>query len=117
ISYSAQSVSGDKLTASRNNNALDALSGNVAGVQITNPSSNLGGSTRILLRGVTSLTGENKPLIVIDGVPMVNNNFNSANAQRGAGGRDFGDTSFDINPDDVESIDVLKGGPAAALYG
>lgn len=117
LGYSAQKVSGADLSSSRVSNPLNALSGNVAGAQITNPSSNLGGSTRILLRGVTSLTGENRPLIVIDGTPMSNQNYNTSDAQRGAGGRDFGDMAFDINPDDIEDINVLKGGPAAALYG
>lgn len=117
LGYAAQKVDGETLTASRVSNPLNALSGNVAGVQITTPSSNLGGSTRITSRGVTSLTGENRPLIVVDGMPMNNSNFNDNNTQRGAGGRDFGDTAFDINPDDIESINVLKGGPAAALYG
>ncbi len=117
IGYSAQQVDGDMLTAARVSNPLNALSGNVAGVQITTPSSNLGGSTRITLRGVTSLTQENRPLIVVDGVPMSNQNYNTTTAQRGAGGRDYGDMAYDMNPDDIESINVLKGGPAAALYG
>lgn len=117
LGYSSQEVDGDILAASRVSNPLNALSGNVAGVQITSPSSNLGGSTRLTIRGVTSLTGENRPLIVVDGVPMNNSNFNDTNTQRGAGGRDYGDMAFDINPDDIESINVLKGGPAAALYG
>lgn len=117
IGYSAQKVDGDMLTASRVSNPLNALSGNVAGVQITSPSSNLGGSTRIVMRGITSLTGENRPLIVIDGIPMNNANYNTTTAQRGAGGRDYGDMAYDVNPDDIESINVLKGGPAAALYG
>lgn len=117
LGYSAQKVDGDLLSASRVSNPLDALSGNVAGVNIVNPSSNLGGSTRITMRGVTSLTQENRPLIVIDGIPMNNSNFNTTTAQRGAGGRDYGDMAYDINPDDIESINVLKGGPAAALYG
>ncbi len=117
LGYSAQKVSGDELSGARVSNPLNALSGNVAGVQITTPSANLGGSTRILLRGVTSLTGENRPLIVVDGTPMSNQNYNSSNTQRGAGGRDYGDMAFDINPDDIEDVSVLKGGPAAALYG
>ncbi len=117
LGYSAQEVGGEQLAASRAANPLNALSGNVAGVSISTPSSSLGGSTRILLRGVTSLTGENRPLIVVDGIPLANNNVNSTNTQRGAGGRDYGDTAFDINPDDIENISVLKGGPAAALYG
>ena len=117
IGYSSQTVDGDMLSASRVSNPLNALSGNVAGVQITTPSSNLGGSTRVILRGITSLTGENRPLIVVDGIPMNNSNYNTTTAQRGAGGRDYGDMAYDINPDDIESLNVLKGGPAAALYG
>jgi len=92
------------------------LSGNVAGLQITSPST-MGGSSRVVLRGIGSITGENKPLIVVDGIPLDNGNYNSSNTQRGAGGRDYGDASADINPDDIESVSVLKGGPAAALYG
>lgn len=117
LGYSAQKVDGSMLTAARVSNPLNALSGNVAGIQVTSPSSNLGGSTRITLRGITSLTGENRPLIVIDGIPMNNANYNTTTAQRGAGGRDYGDMAYDVNPDDIESINVLKGGPAAALYG
>ncbi len=116
LGYASQEVKGDVVQAGRGSNALQSLSGNVAGAQITAPSS-LGGSTRITLRGIGSITGENRPLIVIDGIPLANNNVNDSNTQRGAGGRDYGDGSFDINPDDVESINVLKGGPASALYG
>lgn len=116
LGYASQEVKGDVIQAGRGSNALQSLSGNVAGAQITAPSS-LGGSTRITLRGIGSITGENRPLIVIDGIPLANNNVNDTNTQRGAGGRDYGDGAFDINPDDVESINVLKGGPASALYG
>ncbi|ACU06721.1 putative outer membrane protein, probably involved in nutrient binding [Flavobacteriaceae bacterium 3519-10] len=116
IGYAAQQVSGETLSEAGQSNALSALSGNVAGVQVTSPSS-MGGSTRIVMRGVSSIIGENRPLIVVDGVPLDNSNVNDTNTQRGAGGRDYGDASFDINPDDVESVTVLKGGPAAALYG
>ena len=117
LGYAAQEVSGDVLTAARGSNPLQSLSGNVAGAVVSAPSSSLGGSTRIVLRGIGSLTGENKPLIIVDGIPMNNSNYNSANAERGAGGRDYGDAGFDINPDDIESVNVLKGGPASALYG
>lgn len=116
LGYASQEVKGDVIQAGRGSNALQSLSGNVAGAQITAPSS-LGGSTRITLRGIGSITGENRPLIVIDGIPLANNNVNDTNTERGAGGRDYGDGAFDINPDDVESINVLKGGPASALYG
>lgn len=117
LGYAAQEVKGDVLAAARGGNALQSLSGNVAGAVIGSPSSSLGGSTRIVLRGIGSLTGENRPLIVIDGIPLDNSNFNSVGGQRGGGGRDYGDASFDVNPDDIESINVLKGGPASALYG
>ncbi|GHE32104.1 SusC/RagA family TonB-linked outer membrane protein [Sphingobacterium griseoflavum] len=117
LGYATQEVKGDVLTAARGGNALQSLSGNVAGAVISAPSSSLGGSTRIVLRGIGSLTGENRPLLVVDGIPMDNSNYNSNNAQRGAGGRDYGDAGFDINPDDIESVNVLKGGPASALYG
>ena len=116
LGYSSQEVKGDVVQAGRGSNALQSLSGNVAGAQITAPST-MGGSTRIVLRGIGSITGENRPLIVIDGIPLANNNVNGSNTERGGGGRDYGDGSFDINPDDVESVNVLKGGPASALYG
>ena len=116
LSYAVQEVSGSTLTDGGSNNAVSALSGNVAGLQITAPST-MGGSTRIVLRGIGSTTGENRPLIVIDGIPLDNGNYNSTSTQRGAGGRDYGDASADINPDDIASVTVLKGGPAAALYG
>lgn len=117
LGYAAQEVSGETLSAARGGNALQSLSGNVAGATVSAPSSSLGGSTRVVLRGIGSLTGENRPLIVVDGIPMDNSNYNTANAERGAGGRDYGDAGFDINPDDIESVNVLKGGPASALYG
>lgn len=117
LGYATQEVSGETLTAARGANPLQSLSGNVAGAMISSPSSSLGGSTRIILRGAGSLTGENRPLIVIDGIPMDNSNYNSVNTERGGGGRDYGDAAFDFNPDDIESINVLKGGPASALYG
>lgn len=113
IGYASQKVDGEQLSKAGQQNAVNALSGNVAGVQVTAPSS-MGGSTRVVIRGVGSVTGDNRPLIVIDGIPMDNSNYNSV---RGIGGRDYGDASADINPDDVESVTVLKGGPATALYG
>ena len=117
LGYSTQQVDSEELTKTRNSNALNSLSGKVAGAQISNPSGSLGGSTRILLRGPGSITQENKPLIVVDGIPLDNSNYNTTSTQTGGGGRDYGDAGFDVNPDDVESINVLKGGAASALYG
>ena len=77
LGYATQDVGGDALTETRNANAINSLSGRVAGVQITNASANLGGSSRILIRGAGSITQENKPLFVVDGVPLANDNFNS----------------------------------------
>jgi len=116
LGYAAQEVKGETISDAGQTNAVSALSGNVAGVQVTAPST-MGGSTRITMRGISSISGENRPLIVVDGVPLDNSNVNSTDTQRGAGGRDYGDASFDINPDDIETVTVLKGGPAAALYG
>ncbi|KUJ50804.1 SusC/RagA family TonB-linked outer membrane protein [Chryseobacterium sp. JAH] len=116
LGYASQEIKGDLISDAGQTNAVSALSGNVAGVQVTAPSS-MGGSTRITMRGISSVTGENRPLIIVDGVPLDNSNVNSIDTQRGAGGRDYGDASFDINPDDIETVTVLKGGPAAALYG
>jgi TonB-linked SusC/RagA family outer membrane protein len=116
LGYAAQTITGDNISDAGQSNAVSALSGNVAGVQVTATSS-IGGSTRITMRGISSIIGENRPLIVVDGVPLDNTNVNNTDTQRGAGGRDYGDASFDISPDDIESVTVLKGGPAAALYG
>lgn len=116
LGYQAQEVSGTLLTDSRQTNAVSALSGNVAGVQVIAPSS-MGGSTKISIRGINSVVGNNKPLIVIDGIPLDNSNYNGTTTANGGGGRDYGDASADINPDDIESVTVLKGGPASALYG
>ncbi|WP_159473812.1 SusC/RagA family TonB-linked outer membrane protein [Chryseobacterium sp. 18068] len=116
LGYASQEIKGDIISDAGQTNAVSALSGNVAGVQVTAPST-MGGSTRITMRGISSITGENRPLIIVDGVPLDNSNVNDIDTQRGAGGRDYGDASFDINPDDIESVTVLKGGPAAALYG
>lgn len=112
LGYATQKVDGNQLSNAGQQNAINALSGNVAGVQVTAPSS-MGGSTRVVIRGVGSVTGDNRPLIVIDGIPMNNSNYNTSST----GGRDYGDASADINPDDIESVTVLKGGPATALYG
>ncbi len=116
LGYATQEVSGDQLDKAREVNIVNSLQGKIAGVQITG-SSNLGGSSRITIRGANSLTGNNQPLFVVDGVPVDNSNFTTTNQARGAGGYDYGNAIQDINPDDIESINVLKGPTAAALYG
>ncbi|MGJ8736538.1 SusC/RagA family TonB-linked outer membrane protein [Zobellia laminariae] len=116
LSYSAPKVSSEDLSTAQNNNAISALSGKVAGLKVNSPSGNLGGSQRILIRGANSVTGENQPLFVIDGIPMDNSGFNTTDAQRGGGGVDYGSTINDIDPNSIASVTVLKGA-AAALYG
>jgi TonB-linked SusC/RagA family outer membrane protein len=115
LGYSTQKVGGDNLGA-KQNNFVDGLSGKVSGIQIKR-STNLGGSTNVIIRGITSLTGNNQALFVIDGVPIDNSNTNSSGQQTSRGGYDFGNAASDINPDDIESVNVLKGAAASALYG
>lgn len=100
----------------RSPNLISDLSGKVAGVNITSASSQ-GGSARIVIRGATSIGGNNQPLFIVDGVPIDNSNYANTTQQTGGGGFDYGNTAQDINPDDIASISVLKGPNAAALYG
>lgn len=116
LPYAAQQVKGDELTRVRTGNAFSALSGRVAGLQITQGNA-IGGSTNVVIRGNKSLTGNNQALFVVDGVPVDNTNKNTANQQTGRGGYDYGNAAADINPDDIESMTVLKGAAATALYG
>ncbi|MCP4437449.1 MAG: SusC/RagA family TonB-linked outer membrane protein [Aureispira sp.] len=117
LGYAVQKVDGDALNEAKEVNVVNSLQGKIAGVQITGASGNMGGSSRILIRGANSVTGQNQPLFVVDGVPVDNSNFTSADQARGGGGYDYGNAIQDINPDDIESVTVLKGPTAAALYG
>jgi len=116
LPYAAQQVSGEEVARVRGGNAMAALSGKVAGLQITQ-GNGIGGSTNVIIRGVKSLTGNNQALFVVDGVPVDNSNTNSTNQRTGRGGYDYGNAAADINPDDIESYNVLKGAAATALYG
>lgn len=115
LGYASQSVDAESLTAANNTNAVAALSGKVAGVQISG--SNFAGSQNVLIRGASSLTGNNQPLYVVDGVPLDNSNYNSESTQNGGGGIDYGNMSNDLNPNDIATINILKGSAATALYG
>lgn len=116
LGYSVQKVDGDVVNQVRTDNFVNSLSGKVSGVQIKR-TTNMGGSTNITIRGSSSLTGNNQALFVVDGVPISNLNTNS-NSQSEAGvGYDYGNAASDINPEDIESISVLKGAAASALYG
>ena len=115
ISTSVQTVDGDQLTEARDPNLVAALSGKVAGVQISN-SNTPGGSSRVVIRGANSLTGNNQPLFVVDGIPVSNASAKS-DRDRGYNAIDYGNVIQDINPNDIENISVLKGPNAAAIYG
>ncbi|CAH0999877.1 TonB-dependent receptor P3 [Neolewinella maritima] len=115
LGYSVATISGDEVGTVRETNVVNSLQGKVSGVQISQQSGNLGGSTKILIRGVNSLSGNNNPLWVVDGVPIFDNNVTTGSQI--TGGFDTGNRAQDINPDDIESISVLKGANAAALYG
>ena len=116
LPYSAQQVSGDDVSRTRGSNFVSSLSGKVAGLEIRQNNA-LGASTNVVLRGFKSLTGNNQALFVIDGVPVDNSNNNTPNQVQGRGGYDYGNAAADINPDDIESLNVLKGAAATALYG
>ena len=114
LGYSVTNVEGDEISANPSTNAINALQGKVAGVNITGGAMGAKGSSRVVIRGSSSLTGNNQPLYVVDGITINNNNLGAAGMW---GGTDFGDGISSINPDDVASVTVLKGGAAAALYG
>ncbi|MCC9168684.1 SusC/RagA family TonB-linked outer membrane protein [Pontibacter harenae] len=116
LAYSAQEVSGDQVTRTRSTDVVNTLSGKVAGLDIRS-NNTLGGSTNVIIRGYSSITGNNQPLFVIDGVPVSNANTNTATQQAGGTGIDFGNAAGDLNPDNIESVNVLKGAAATALYG
>ncbi|WP_439555577.1 SusC/RagA family TonB-linked outer membrane protein [Dyadobacter sp.] len=118
LAYAVTEVKGSEFTQARENNVANALTGKIAGVNATGMSTGPGGSSRIIIRGNGSLSGNNQPLYVINGMPMDNSVPGGGNASNGEGNNtDRGDGIGGINPDDIESISVLKGGPAAALYG
>ena len=114
LTYASQTVKSEDLVQARDISFANSLTGRAAGIEVTKSSSGAGGSTRIVLRGNKSLSGDSQPLIVIDGVPIVNNR----SSQPGTwGGSDGGDGLSQINPDDIESINILKGANASVLYG
>nr|WP_321485216.1 SusC/RagA family TonB-linked outer membrane protein [uncultured Draconibacterium sp.] len=114
IGYSTTEVKGEDMIEARDPNLGNALSGKISGVSVAGNATGMGGSSRVIIRGNASLTGNNQPLYVIDGIPFDNTNFSSAGRW---GGMDMGDGLNNINPDDIESIQVLKGAAASALYG
>ena len=114
LGYAISEVKGEELTQARTVNLANSLQGRVAGLNIANTATGAGGSARIIIRGNGSISGNNQPLIVVDGTPINNDNLGSAGMW---GGGDSGDGISSLNPDEIETISVLKGATAAALYG
>ena len=114
LGYAVQDLKSEQLNLTGDPSVTSALAGKIAGVEMNTASTGLGGSTKITIRGNSSLTDNNQPLWVVDGVPFSDNQTSDVTAY---GGYDRGGTSFDLNPEDIESISVLKGPNAAALYG
>ena len=123
LTYSVQQVSGDDVTRVKDPNLINSLGGKIAGVTINKSSAGLGGSAKVSIRGIRSAYegGNNQPLYVIDGIPMLNSTSVTAVTAMGgdndSGNRDSGDGISNINSEDIESISVLKGASASALYG
>lgn len=119
LGYSTTNVKPEELTVNRTANPINALQGKVAGVNISSLGTGPGGTSKIRIRGQSAITGGDNPLIVVNGVPINSGNFNNSTVGVTGGGvyADGGDSYSSINPDDIESISVLKGAPAAALYG
>ncbi len=116
LGYSTQELTGDEINNAKRTNFVDNLSGKLAGVQVKS-NGNMGGSTNVVIRGSSSMTGNNQALFVIDGVPVNNDNTNNAGQISGRSGYDYGNAASDIDPNDIESMSVLKGAAATALYG
>lgn len=116
IGYAVQQVEGADLDQTGESNFISTLTGRVSGADVAN-SNQMGGSSRITIRGPSSISGNNQPLIVVDGVPLDNSNYNELGQNLGTGGYDYGNAASMINSSDIKSVSVLKGPTAAALYG
>jgi TonB-linked SusC/RagA family outer membrane protein len=116
LGYGTDIIKSEELIQARESNIINSLQGKVTGVSITNTGGNLGSSSKIIIRGVSSLSGRNNPIWVVDGV-IINDSQIPGNGSRISGTRDFSNGASVINPDDVESINILKGAAATALYG
>lgn len=114
LGYGVDEVKGESLTKAKETNVINSMAGRVPGLVVSQTAGGPSGSTRVILRGSTEMTGNNQPLYVIDGVPLDNTNYGSAGT---SGGFDLGDGISSINPDDIENMSVLKGPAASALYG
>jgi TonB-linked SusC/RagA family outer membrane protein len=116
LGYATQEVTGDEVTRVKDVNFINSLSGKIAGVDIKR-STQMGGSTNVIIRGAKSLNYSSQAMFVVDGTPISNEIYNTTDQQTGRGGFDYGNTAMDVNPEDIESITVLRGAAATALYG
>ncbi|KAF0131282.1 MAG: tonb-dependent receptor plug [Bacteroidetes bacterium] len=116
LGYATQEVGGEELSTVKRDNFINSLSGRAAGVQVRS-TNNMGGSSNVVIRGNKSLTQNNQALFIVDGVPVNNDNTNNSGQISGRNGFDYGNAAADINPDDIESMNILKGAAATALYG
>ncbi|WBV61793.1 SusC/RagA family TonB-linked outer membrane protein [Chryseobacterium camelliae] len=116
LGYATTEVKGEQVSSVPVANVSDALAGQVAGLNITQ-SGTMGGSTNMVIRGIKSLTSSNQVLVVVDGTPINNETYNQSGIQSGGGAYDYSNGMADINPNDIESVNVLKGAAASALYG
>ena len=116
LGYATQEITGDDVNQVKSDNFINSMSGKISGVQVKN-NTNIGGSSNVIIRGSTSLTGNNQALFVVDGIPISNDLTNNDGQTTGRSGYDYGSAASDINPNDIESINVLKGAAATALYG
>ncbi len=117
LGYALSEVDGKELKKARETNVINSLAGKVPGLVITSTAGGPAGSSRVIIRGNTTITGNNQPLYVVDGVPIDNSNYGQVGSDKYSGGVDFGDAISGINPDDIDKISVLKGPSASALYG
>ena len=117
LGFAAQKLGEEQLSAARELSVTRMLTGKVAGVQVTNTAAGTGGSSNVTIRGNSSITGSNQPLYVVDGVPIINLPKDGSGDGGMWGDNDYGDGIGDINPEDIESVNVLKGPNASALYG
>lgn len=117
LGYAVGTVQGSEINKARETNVINSLAGKVPGLIISSTAGGPAGSSRVIIRGNTEITGNNQPLYVVDGVPMDNSNYGQVGSEKYSSGYDFGDAISAINPDDIETISVLKGPSASALYG
>ncbi|WP_037327778.1 SusC/RagA family TonB-linked outer membrane protein [Runella zeae] len=117
LGYAVSTIGGSELVKARDPNLLNSMAGRIAGVRISQQSGTVGGSSRVMIRGANSISSSSEPLFVVDGMPISNSSFNNSETDIVTGGVDVGNRAGDLNPDDIETMTVLKGAAASALYG